>query len=165
MFPDFMQDMVNLMECGHCDAPQTIADIRVVGIRRPEEFEAFRGEPVFIIITGCPQCGQWTNHTMRRSRAQSIAGCNSFIDLIEKECKGKKPPINIPGLGKKSARSSAGESESSQRPRPSRRLNQPQTPPTQQEIQQFLGRLRRTSFKRSSKGFTNWMKELGSDEE
>src|SRR5438874_3100979 len=103
MFPKYMNDMLGQACCGHCNAPQTIADIRVVGVRPPEEFEAFRGEPVFIMIMVCKNCGQWTNHTMRRSRAESIEGIVSFIKLIERECEGKKPPLNIPGLGKNSA--------------------------------------------------------------
>lgn len=167
MFPEFMNDILGQARCGHCNAPQTIADIQVVGVRPPEEFEAFYAEPVFNIIMGCKKCGQWTNHTMRRSRAESIEGVVSFIELIERECEGKKPPLNIPGLGKKSkpvpnpSAQRAAEAAGNSRPRPSRRDNQPDTPPTQREIQHFLHRLRKTSFKRGSEGFKDWMKDMG----
>jgi hypothetical protein len=174
MFPEFMNDILGQARCGHCDAPQTIADIRVVGVRPPEEFEAFRGEPVFIIIMGCKNCGQWTNHTMRRSRAESVEGIVSFIQMIERDCEGKKPPLNIPGLGRKTTPAAmplpdtpqpAADATGNSRPRPSRRKNQPDTPPTQREIQAFLHRLRKTSFRRKSKGFSKWMKEFGADAE
>ena len=102
MFPDYMNDMLGQARCGHCNAPQTLADIQIVGVRRPEEFEAFYGEPVFIMVMGCKECGQWTNHTMRRPSGDAIYGIVRFIELIKKECQGKKPPLNIPGLGKKS---------------------------------------------------------------
>lgn len=171
MFPNYMNDMLRQTCCGHCEAPQSIEDIRVVGVRRPEEFEAFYAEPVFIIITGCKNCGQWTNHTMRRSRADAIAGISSFIDLIERKCQDKKPPINIPGLGKKPASTSevsasppsAQNPVDESHPRPSVRHNQPTTPPTQREIQHFLHRLRKTSFRRGTKGFSKWMKDIGAD--
>lgn len=167
MFPDFMNDMLSQARCGQCNAPQTPADIQIVGVRRPEEFEAFYGEGVFVIVMSCNACGQWTNYSMRRPRADSIAGCARFIDLIEQECQGKKPPLNIPGLEKKSKRTST-RAHMPQRaaegsPRPSRRENQPDTPPTQREIQCFLHRLRKTSFKRNSKGFSDWMKDMGAD--
>jgi hypothetical protein len=168
MFPEFMNDILGQARCGHCNAPQTIADIRVVGVRPPEEFEAFRGEPVFIIIMGCKNCGQWTNHTIRRSRADSIEGVVSFIKLIEAECEGKTPPINIPGLEKKLNPPPAPippQRTAEARPRPSIRDDQPDTPPTQREIQFFLQRLRKTSFKRSSKGFKDWMKGFGVDDD
>jgi hypothetical protein len=51
--------------------------------------------------------------------------------------------------------------EPSDHVRPSRRRNQPLTPPTRPEIQAFLNRMRKTSFKRSSKGFKEWMSRFG----
>jgi hypothetical protein len=174
MFPTYMQYILDRARCGHCNAPQTTADIAMVGVRRPEEFEAFYAEPVFVIVMGCKHCGQWTNNTIRRTRNDSVDGFVSFIQLIEAECAGKKPPLNIPGLGKKSQAAPCNPSSpdatnrpanalDKQRPRPSIRPNQPVTPPTQEEIQAFLRRLRATPFKRGSKGFATWMKKLGAD--
>ena len=45
MFPDYMNDMLRQACCGHCNAPQTHADIQILGVRRPEEFEAFYACP------------------------------------------------------------------------------------------------------------------------
>jgi hypothetical protein len=76
------------------------------------------------------------------------------------------PPFNFRRSGSSPAKDSPAVTRTSDGTgplRPSRRENQPDTPPTQQEIQAFLHRLRRTSFKRGSKGFKTWMKGFGID--
>jgi hypothetical protein len=71
----------------------------------------------------------------RRTRAQSLEGVSSFITAIER----------------------------SNPPRPSIRASQPDTPPTQREVQEFLRRLRKASFQSGSIGFLDWMKDIGVD--
>jgi hypothetical protein len=159
-----MTDMLAHARCGHCNEPQTIADIQIVGVRRPEDFEAFHAEPVFVMVMSCTACGQWTNHAMRRPGGDATDAIVKFIVLIKQECQGKKPALPLPGLGKK--RSDASEEMPPQSRehsplRPSIRDDHPVTPPTQREIQLFLNRLRKTSFRRRSKGFSNWLKDLG----
>ena len=144
------------------NAPQTTTDIQNgLASAALKNSKPFYGEPVFIMVMGCKTCCQVTNHTMRRPRAESLEGCVSFIKLIEAECEGKSPPLNIPGLGKKgmpeptalpNARQRAADAINNSRPRPSRRENQPDTPPTQREIQAFLHRLRKTSFRPEVEG-------------
>ncbi len=101
MFPDYMNDMLRQASCGHCNAKLTLTDIAVVGIRRPEDFEAFYGDPVFVMAMDCPNCGQRTNHTIRLPVKRCVEGIFGFGNFIEVENKNKKPPLNIPGLGKK----------------------------------------------------------------
>jgi hypothetical protein len=168
MFPHWMTDMLAHARCGHCNEPQTAADIQIVGVRRPEECEAFHAEPVFVMVMNCNACGQFTNHAMRRPGGEATDAIVRFIVLIKQECQGKKPPLNIPGLGKKRERSAPAtplHQSAAAPPRPSRRDGQSDTPPSQREIQAFLRRLRKASFRSGSKGFKDWMKDIGADPE
>jgi hypothetical protein len=167
MFPDYMNDMLREACCGHCNAPLSTADIQIVGVRRPEEFEAFYGEPVFVIIMGCKACGQWTNHMMRRSLADSIQGISGFVKLIEKECEGKEPILKIPGLTKRSPAAEPPrqlpQPVDGNRPRPSILPGHPNGPMMDAEVKAFIFRTNKTSFRVGSNGFKKWLKHFGID--
>ena len=149
--------------------------MQAVGIRHPEEFEAWKAEPVFFISLGCPYCGRVTNLLTRQPLSKVLDGVTAFAQVIEQQCQGKEPPLKIPGLTTPKppapppapapplAPATAGASDPTAPLRPSRRSNQPVTPPTQAEIRAFLNRLRKTSFKRGTKGFKTWMKDIGAD--
>jgi hypothetical protein len=104
--------------------------------------------------------------TVREPLKSVIAAMREFVAVIDEVGRNTPPPINLPSRQPQPADepgTSTKTSENSGPLRPSVRDDQPDTPPTQREIQAFLHRLRRTSFRRSSKGFTDWMKEMGAD--
>ena len=154
MFPSWTTDMLAHARCGHCNEPQTIADIQIVDVRRPEGFEAFHAEPIFVMVMSCTACGQWTHHSMRRRGGDATDAIVKFIVLIKQECQGKKPPLEIPGSRCKRKGDTASANTTPGKLWPSIRQHQPDTPPTQGEIQAFLRRLRATPFRRNSKGFS-----------
>ncbi|HEX8524205.1 MAG TPA: hypothetical protein VF669_18265 [Tepidisphaeraceae bacterium] len=82
--------------------------------------------------------------------------------LAEEARRNASPLINFTTPDPSAAMPAVSETTHGNSPlRPSRRKNQPDSPPTQAEIRAFLNRLRKTSFKRSSKGFKHWMQGFG----
>ena len=87
-----------------------------------------------------------------------------FVRVIDEIGLSTPPPFNFRRSNTRpadDANATAKTSDGARPPRPSRRKNQPDTPPTPGEIQAFLHRLRKTSFRRKSKGFREWMKDIG----
>ena len=170
MYPKWMQKMLYCNPCRGCRIRLDAQNVQAVGIRYPEEFEAWKAEPILCITLACPYCGQALNLLSREPLQKVLDAVTAFARVIEQQCQGKEPPLKIPGLTTPTPAAPpptpappATSSGDADRLRPSRRGNQPVTPPTQAEIRAFLNRLRRTSFKRGSKGFKTWMKDIGAD--
>jgi hypothetical protein len=167
MYPKWMQEMLYCNPCTGCRIRLDAQNVQAVGIRQPEEFEAWKAEPVFFVSLACPYCGQVVNLLSRQPLTKSLDGIEAFGRVVEQQCQGKEPPLEIPGFTTPTSppTPTAPADGDTDQLRPSRRSNQPVTPPTQAEIRAFLNRLRKTSFKRGSKGFKTWMKDIGADAE
>jgi hypothetical protein len=171
MYPPWMNEMFRCLPCSGCGSRLASDDIEIVGVRRPEEWEAWLAQPIFVISLICRNCGQVTNALHRQPLGEVVNGVTAFVRDIERDCQGKEPLVKIPGLTTaKPAGSPSSPAPTPPAPteppdhvRPSRRRNQPVKPPTPAEIRAFLNRMRKTSFKRGSKGFKNWMKNIGAD--
>ena len=168
MYPKWMQKMLYCNPCRGCRIRLDAQNVQAVGIRYPEEFEAWKAEPVLFISLGCPYCGQVLNLLARQPLAKALDAVAAFGHVIEQQCQGKEPPLKIQGLTTAKPpppppTPAPPTTADADRLRPSRRSNQPVTPPTQAEIRAFLNRLRKTSFRRGTKGFKTWMKEMGAD--
>jgi hypothetical protein len=162
MYPKWVEE-VSRTPCGECHASPTIADIVAIGTARPAKREAYLG-PLARVLIACPGCGGQMYITLREPIASVILAMREFVRLADETGRNTPPPFNFSkpktDLGGEAA---TDVSEGCGALRPSRRTNQPDTPPTQQEIQLFLRRLKNVSFKRTSKGFNNWMRDMRAD--
>lgn len=159
MYPKWVQEICTT-PCTGCRATPALDDIIAVGAARPAKQEAYLG-PLAMLLVVCPNCGGRMYITLREPIQSVIRAMREFARIADEAGRNTPPPFNF---GTKARDASAAVTRDGTGPlRPSRRENQPDTPPTQQEIQAFLRRLRKTSFKRGSKGFTNWMKDIGAE--
>lgn len=163
MYPNWVEE-VSRTPCGRCHRIPTPTDIIAVGAARPNAIEAYVG-PLAMILVLCPRCGERMCITLREPVESVVEALREFVHVTAEESKKVKPPIHFPRSKPRGADNPAiTKTNDGVGPlRPSRREGQPDTPPTQREIQLFLSRLRKTSFKRGSKGFTDWMKDMGAD--
>jgi hypothetical protein len=159
MYPKWVEE-VSRTPCAECHGVPTTADIIAVGTARPSKQEAYLG-PLAMLLVDCPNCGGRMYITLREPIQSVIRAMREFVRIADEAGRKTPPPFNF---GTKARDAAAAVTRDGSGPlRPSRRKNQPDTPPTQREIQAFLHRLRKTSFKRGSKGFRNWMKDIGAE--
>lgn len=153
MYPKWIYEICQT-PCINCRATPTADDIVAIGMTRPAKSEAYTG-PLATLVVVCPTCRERMCIAVREPLTSLIQAVRHFARVVDEAGVNTPPPINLP-LPKITT-------GSADLPRPSKRRDQPATPPTQQEIQAFLYRLRKTSFKRDSNGFAGWMKDLGAD--
>jgi hypothetical protein len=163
MYPKWI-DKVTRLACKNCRYCTSFHDIVAIGMMRASRREPQIG-PRAMIILACPGCGGRMQVTVRRPIDSVILAMHELVRVADK-AGHDAPPINLgehksedPGVP-----ITQKTSDDSSPVRPSRRDDQPDTPPTPREIQLFLRRLRKTSFNRNSKGFNGWMKDLGADD-
>lgn len=162
MYPQWVEEICRT-PCAECHAVPALCDIIAIGSARPSKREAYLG-PLAMLLVACPGCGGRMYITVREPIDTVILAMREFVRLADEAGRNTPPPLNF-SKPKSNAGSATLGADSSGKLRPSRRKNQPDTPPTQQEIQAFLRRLRKTSFKRRSKGFTTWMKDIGAGDD
>lgn len=163
MYPKWIVEAARLA-CADCRYCTSVHNIVAIGMSRPSKQEAYIG-PLAMLILICPGCGRRMEVTLREPIESVIFAMRELVRLADETGRNTPPPFSF--IKPKTDSSSEGVtkiSESSGAPRPSRRPGQPDTPPTPQEIQAFLRRLRKTSFKRASRGFKTWMQDLRADE-
>jgi hypothetical protein len=162
MYPKWIAKVTRLA-CADCRYCTSFHDIVAIGVSRPSKQEAYIG-PLAMLILICPGCGRQMQVTLREPIESVILAMRELVRLADETGRNTPPPFNSGKPKTDSANPTAMKAVDGTGPlRPSRRANQPDAPPTQQEIQAFLRRLRTTSFKRGTKGFTDWMKDLGAD--
>jgi hypothetical protein len=164
MYPKWIAKVTRLA-CAECRYCTSFHDIVAIGMSRPSKQEAYIG-PLAMLILICPGCGRRIEITLREPIESVILAMRELVRLADETGRNTPPPFNFskpktdPG-GEAATKISDGGGAL----RPSRRADQPDTPPTQREIQAFLQRLRKTSFKRGSKSFADWMKYMGADDD
>lgn len=156
MYPKWVEKASRLI-CEDCHGIGSFHDIIAIGIARPNPQETYTGSLAMMIVA-CPVCGERMSITIKQPMESVMEAMAEFAQLTDQAAKNAKPPIQIPP--KKPVEPKVGHKGTNPL-RPSIRENQPGTPPTQREIQSFLQRLRKTSFKSGSKGFKDWMKGFG----
>lgn len=154
MYPKWIYEICQT-PCVNCRATPTADDIVAIGMTRPDKTEAYIG-PLATLVVVCPTCRERMCIAVREPLNSVIQAVRHFTKVADETGVSTPPPFNLhlPKI-------TAGNSDL---PRPSKRQDQPNTPPTQEEIQAFLRRLRKTSFKRRSKGFAGWMRRMGTGE-
>jgi hypothetical protein len=165
MYPKWLEEVCRT-PCGKCHVVPTPVDIIAVGIARPNNIEAYVG-PLAMLLVECPCCGERMQITLRESVESVVEAIHEFVKVVGEAARNVPPPIQLPPSKPRVAdddRAMRKAADGTGPLRPSRRDNQPDTPPTQREIQAFLHRLRKTSFRLKSKGFTDWMKDMGADD-
>ena len=158
MYPKWVEKAARLI-CEDCRGCGSVHDIIAIGVASASRKEASTGLQALLIVA-CPCCGERMSITVNKPMESIMEAMREFVRHSEETANGATPPIQLSPkkpVEPKLVREDIGIL------RPSVRGNQPDTPPTQREIQHFLHRLRTTSFKRSTKGFKNWMKDFGAD--
>jgi hypothetical protein len=164
MYPKWVEEICRT-PC-ECHGLPGIDDIVAIGVARPGKGAEFMG-PMAMVMVVCPSCGQLMNITVREPLKSVIAAMRQLVEVIDEVGRKTPPSFNLPRPKPQQTSEGAGANASeARRPlRPSLRKDQPATPPTQREIQSFLRRLRTVSFKRGTKGFTEWLRDLGADDD
>jgi hypothetical protein len=160
MYPKWIAKAARLA-CAECRYCTSFHDIVAIGMSRPSKQEAYIG-PLAMLILICPGCGRRIEVTLREPIETVILAMRELVRLADEIGRNTPPPFSFSKPKSHADGPTVTKSSDDSGPlRPSRREDQPDTPPTQQEIQLFLRRLRKTSFKRGSKGFADWMKDMG----
>src|SRR5947209_1073004 len=141
MYPKWIEEVCRT-SCGKCHVVPTPIDIISVGIARPNNIEAYIG-PLAMLLVECPCCGERMYITLRESVESVVEAIHEFVKVVAEAARNVPPPIQLPRSKPRRESDRATErSDNSNVPlRPSVRDNQPDTPPTQREIQLFLHRL------------------------
>lgn len=161
MYPKWVEEICRT-PC-ECHGVPGIDNIIAIGVARPAHGAEFMG-PMAMVMVVCPGCGELMNITVREPLKSVIAAMRQLVEVIDEVGGNTPPPINLPRPKPQPTADDGGDNATG-RLRPSLRKDQPATPPTQREVQGFLRRLRATSFKRGSKGFTDWLKDLGAPDD
>jgi hypothetical protein len=163
MYPQWVEQICRT-PC-ECHGLPSADDIVAIGVAKPGTGAEHMG-PMAMVMVICPKCGELMNITVREPLKSVIAAMRQLVEVIDEVGRNTPPPFNLPLPQPQPTGDDAGAAAKNPVPlRPSLRKDQPATPPTQREIQSFLHRLRTTSFKRGTKGFTEWMKDLGAQED
>lgn len=171
MYPDWVRGMFQNNPCVKCRAELSLADIEAIGVRRPMDNEAHLPLPWGLVIATCRHCGQYMHFVMRCPIEPVVDAVRELFWRIETG-PADSAANPLPGLdagqppagNRASGKPAFDAAEWSEQPvRPSIRRDQPLTPPTEEEIRHFLNRLRKTSFRRKSKGYAKWIRRFDSD--
>jgi hypothetical protein len=161
MYPKWIAKATRLA-CKDCRYCTSFHDIVGIGMTRPSRKEPYAG-PSALITLACPGCGVRIHVTVREPVESVILALGEMARLADEAGRNKPSPFNFSKLKTDAGSEAETKIGDGGGLRPSRRAGQPDTPPTQHEIQAFLRRLRKTSFRRKSKGFSRWMKEFEAD--
>jgi hypothetical protein len=145
MYPSWLIDLFQGNLCSECKTALTIADVESIGVRRP--YPSGPPWPLAKISCVCGHCG----NRMECTIDQPLESILPAVECLYREIADAAPPrtgfFQIP-----SPNQMAPSAERENAPaRPSCRKDQPLTPPTEQEINVFLARLRKMSFKAGSR--------------
>lgn len=154
MYPDWLTILFRHggCNCTQCRGAIGVAEIRFIGVRRPDPQTIVRPQAFF--LTRCPLCGHRTEYTVDASLEGISEAVEALFHDIEEGPPATDLPFTLPSMrAPPKPVDPTPEPVKSDAVRPSRRPNQPLTPPTDAEITQFLARLKKTSFKTNSKGF------------
>lgn len=187
-YPDWMTSMFK--SCPLCEKPIGLECIDSVGVGglwkgRPNTAE-------LVVMASCIHCQQHLQLRSERDEreiADAVAchymvvsvGCNPYQGEDESEWKvdggghgghgdddedgeeDDEDEADPPRNGENGGGPMTVASDELGTVHPSRRKEQPVSPITDAEIQRFLNMIRRTSFRRNTKGFRKMMKRLGID--
>ena len=152
--------------CSKCDGTLKIDQIVAVGLYTPNEVSDTAAGPMAGIEVRCDDCGQLLRITSDVDVDDIAAGTKAFYHLIlehrmdtEHKVWVRLPSPNFIEKNKVPKHNDAfGLREG--RIKRVRRDAALQQMPSDKEVQVFLNKLRRTSFKRDSKSFKRFMTEL-----
>ena len=139
-----------------CGFQMTANCIKFVGIGRPPQAS---GWPEVWVEATCPECHDVIWFKQAVTREASIHAITSFYDALEGERMPSHWPLDKPPDGCPAMETPANARQ--QVPRPSRRGDQPNTPISEGEIASFKKAMERTSFRRGTKAFQQFMASLG----
>lgn len=132
MYPKWAWRLFATMKCRRCNKEMTPFDIKSIGIEENPHIEAIPLARV-IVCAACRKCG----------KQYRIIDCQSIDHVL----------IAMRIFHSINKANASGVSKHSTPP--------PQTLISDKEVRVFLNRLKRTSFKRKSKSFKAWMKDMG----
>jgi hypothetical protein len=154
MYPSWLIDLFQGNLCSECKTALTIADVESIGVRRP--YPSGPPWPLAKISCVCGHCG----NRMECTIDQPLDSILPAVETLYREIADAAPPrtgfFQIPPSNQAAASSSAERENAPTRP--SRRKDQPLTPPTEEEIKVFLARLRKMSFKAGSKSYRRFIR-------
>ncbi len=151
--------------CPECDRMIQLDGIRAIGVQYPETKQVHDRRPVAFVMTYCEDCDGRISLVAQVDKSQMLSAVETLYDYIEAQRPytevaspfAAKPHNAIPKSGERWPAAVAWAK------RRRRQLAQLAQPPTDKETQVFLNRLKRTSFKRSSKSFEEFMWLMGID--
>lgn len=154
--------------CVKCNCKIGIEDIVSIGLYTPNEISDMAVGPQVGLDMGCQDCGNLLRYTFDIPLPSLFEGIDAFYDLIaehrmDSEHSGwvRLPSPNHKPKGVPKHNPKFGLHEA--RIKRVRRDPAVQEMPTDKEVQVFLNKLKRASFKRSSKTFKRFMAELRVD--
>lgn len=168
-YPKWIKAIFNQQNpCSKCKRELGIEDIVAIGLYDPGEISDSAVGPQTGFDTRCPDCGHLLRYTFDVPLPSLFRAINEFYNLISlyrmdgmrqttvilpsPNCKKNGIPDHNPAFGLHESRIKR-----------IRRDPALQAMPTDKEVQVFSNKLRRASFKRDSKSFKQFMKELRVD--
>ena len=155
MVPDWIRKLVDGHVCSECGTIINGMHITAFGIRKPAPFSGSAFQVEIFLVAACPYCTHqrcFTAPPDLKILRQSITPVFNWLQ--------RPRPNEV--LKSESAGTSDDDSKTPPRVRPSftRRRPKPTTPISQDEVDTFLRRLKRTSFKVKSTTFDHWLRRL-----
>ena len=141
MYPEWLAGMFGHNPCTECRSALSLADIESVGIRRPDH--AAWPYPLGMVVCVCRRCG----NRMQCMMDVPLEAVLAAVEALYREVADAAPPKT--GTLQITPPLAPGDVSPV---RPSVREGQPEGPPTDEEVNSFLNRLRRMSFKTGSEG-------------
>lgn len=132
MYPQWTWKLFKSIKCCKCKNQLSPFDIEQIGIEENTQM-AVSTDPKLSLLAVCRKCGQRHRIWEYQPIEDVIRAMRIFYSLNKHY--GEHGDL--------------------------RKKPPPRTPISDKEVKTFLNRLNRTSFKRSSKGFQQWMKDLG----
>ncbi len=175
-YPKWVHDaMNNGITCRKCQRLIELLDIQMIGVQYPSANQIYDLRPRAYIITECRKCFQKTGIEMTAPKPLLLSAVEALFDHIESErprteksspflpspnYPPPKGPGDVPGEPIPENQSPAALAWQDRRRRNRKKLARE---PNDREVKAFLRALNATSFKRSSKSFRAFMKQLGID--
>lgn len=164
--PQWIRSFLNQVSgrCAECHWLMKAVDIQSVGVGQPLS-KMDRG-PMGNVAFRCPNCGQSHLFVSAQSLSEILQGVEWFHEQV---MIGLPPPSEKPLSGFDLMLAKAAPKTKPPDPppkpwpsnRPSRRRNSPTQPITDKEVQRFLKVLHRTSLKRRTKSWKQFLRKLG----
>ncbi|MEM6392781.1 MAG: hypothetical protein AAF797_08430 [Planctomycetota bacterium] len=175
-YPKWVRDIVDAkIRCPKCNRLIETLDIRGIGVQFPENNQVHDRSPVAQITTQCRTCFHQTRLLMHVEKIPLLSAVETLFDYIEADrsfteaaspflpspnikppkAEGDNPVEIVPGQTKLAAKAFE-----ERRRRAERRLKEM---PTDREVRAFLNKLKKTSTKRSTKSYRQFMWNLGID--